>query len=50
MGIFLSVGVGGGLGALARYYIAGWVQPPGFHCAEQSAMIPKGESSSTASP
>ena len=29
MGMLLSVGVGGGLGALARYYIAGWVQPAG---------------------
>lgn len=29
MGMLLAVGVGGGLGALARYYIAGWVQPPG---------------------
>ena len=29
MGMLFSVGVGGGLGALARYYIAGWVQPPG---------------------
>ena len=29
MGIVLAVGVGGGLGALARYYIAGWVQPAG---------------------
>ena len=29
MGTVLAVGVGGGLGALARYYIAGWVQPPG---------------------
>ena len=26
MGTVLAVGVGGGLGALARYYIAGWVQ------------------------
>ena len=29
MGVVLAVGVGGGLGALARYYIAGWVQPAG---------------------
>lgn len=29
MGQILAVGVGGGLGALARYYIAGWVQPAG---------------------
>jgi len=29
MGMLLSVGVGGGLGALARYYIAGWIQPAG---------------------
>src|SRR3954464_8757973 len=29
MGILFSVGVGGGLGALARYYIAGWGQPAG---------------------
>ena len=29
MGTMLAVGVGGGLGALARYYIAGWVQPAG---------------------
>jgi CrcB protein len=29
MGTVLAVGVGGGLGALARYYIAGWVQPRG---------------------
>ncbi|MFO1249076.1 MAG: fluoride efflux transporter CrcB [Alphaproteobacteria bacterium] len=29
MGMLFSVGVGGGLGALARYYIAGWIQPPG---------------------
>jgi CrcB protein len=26
MGMVLAVGVGGGLGALARYYIAGWIQ------------------------
>ena len=29
MGTVLAVGVGGGLGALARFYIAGWVQPAG---------------------
>jgi CrcB protein len=29
MGVILSVGVGGGLGALIRYFVAGWVQPPG---------------------
>ena len=29
MGMLFSVGVGGGLGALARYYIAGWIQPAG---------------------
>ena len=29
MGMVLAVGVGGGLGALARYYIAGLVQPAG---------------------
>jgi fluoride exporter len=29
MGTVLAVGVGGGLGALARYYIAGWVRPAG---------------------
>jgi CrcB protein len=29
MGVVLAVGMGGGLGALARYYIAGWVQPAG---------------------
>jgi CrcB protein len=29
MGVVLAVGAGGGLGALARYYIAGWVQPAG---------------------
>ena len=29
MGTVLAVGLGGGMGALARYYIAGWVQPPG---------------------
>jgi CrcB protein len=29
MGTVLAVGMGGGLGALARYYIAGWVQPAG---------------------
>lgn len=26
MGMVLAVGVGGGIGALARYYIAGWIQ------------------------
>ena len=30
MGMVFAVGVGGGLGALARYYIAGWVQPAGY--------------------
>jgi len=29
MGVILSVGVGGGLGALIRYFVAGWVQPLG---------------------
>ena len=29
MGMLFSVGVGGGLGALARYYIAGWIAPVG---------------------
>jgi CrcB protein len=29
MGTVFAVGVGGGLGALARYYIAGLVQPAG---------------------
>src|SRR6187402_548447 len=29
MGTVFAVGVGGGIGALARYYIAGWVQPAG---------------------
>jgi CrcB protein len=29
MGVILSVGVGGGLGALLRYFVAGWVQPAG---------------------
>src|SRR5882672_7223407 len=29
MGTIFAVGVGGGLGALARHYIAGWVQPAG---------------------
>ncbi len=29
MGVVLSVGVGGGLGALIRYFVAGWIQPPG---------------------
>ena len=27
MGMVFAVGVGGGIGALARYYIASWVQP-----------------------
>ena len=27
--MLFSGGVGGGLGALARYYIAGWIQPAG---------------------
>lgn len=26
MGMALAIGVGGGIGALARYYIAGWIQ------------------------
>jgi CrcB protein len=29
MGMVFAVGVGGGVGALARYYIASWVQPAG---------------------
>lgn len=29
MGVILSVGVGGGLGALIRYFVASWVQPAG---------------------
>lgn len=29
MGVILSVGVGGGLGALIRYFVAGLVQPAG---------------------
>jgi CrcB protein len=29
MGMVFAVGVGGGVGALARYYIASWVQPTG---------------------
>jgi CrcB protein len=29
MGMVLSVGLGGGLGALIRYFVAGWVQPAG---------------------
>jgi CrcB protein len=29
MGVVLSVGVGGGLGALIRYFMAGWIQPAG---------------------
>jgi CrcB protein len=27
MGVILSVGVGGGIGALLRYYLASWIQP-----------------------
>jgi CrcB protein len=33
MGVIAAVGIGGGIGALIRYYVAGWVQPawwPGF--------------------
>ena len=33
MGIVLAVGVGGGAGALLRYFLASWIQPswwPGF--------------------
>ena len=29
MGMVLAVGVGGGIGALARYYIVGWIQAVG---------------------
>ena len=29
MGMVFAVGVGGGLGALGRYYIAGWIQAAG---------------------
>jgi len=29
MGMLFAVGVGGGVGALARYFIAGWLQPAG---------------------
>src|SRR5579863_1829974 len=29
MNTVFAVGVGGGLGALARYYLAGWIQPAG---------------------
>jgi CrcB protein len=29
MGVILSVGVGGGIGALLRYFVAGWLQPAG---------------------
>ena len=29
MGAVFAVAVGGGLGSLARYYIAGWLQPAG---------------------
>jgi CrcB protein len=27
MGVILAVGVGGGIGALIRYFVAGWIQP-----------------------
>jgi CrcB protein len=27
MGVIAAVGIGGGIGALIRYYVAGWVQP-----------------------
>ena len=33
MGMILAVGVGGGIGALMRYFLASWIQPswwPGF--------------------
>ena len=30
MGMVFAVGVGGGLGALARYYVAGLIQPAGY--------------------
>ena len=33
MGVIAAVGIGGGIGALIRYYVAGWIQPawwPGF--------------------
>ena len=30
MGTVIAVGVGGGLGALLRYYVAGLVQPAGY--------------------
>jgi CrcB protein len=33
MGVIAAVGVGGGIGALIRYYVASWIQPawwPGF--------------------
>lgn len=33
MGVIAAVGIGGGIGALIRYFVAGWVQPswwPGF--------------------
>src|SRR5258706_10245327 len=30
MGMVFAVGVGGGLGALLRYYVAGLVQPAGY--------------------
>ena len=29
MGMAVAVGVGGGIGTLARYYIAGWIQAAG---------------------
>jgi fluoride exporter len=29
MGMVFAVGLGGGVGALARYFIAGWLQPAG---------------------
>jgi CrcB protein len=29
MGVVLSVGLGGGIGALIRYFVAGWLQPAG---------------------
>jgi CrcB protein len=27
MGVIAAVGIGGGIGALIRYYMAGWIQP-----------------------
>jgi CrcB protein len=33
MGVIAAVGIGGGVGALLRYYVAAWIQPawwPGF--------------------